>query len=268
MRGVQVQGVKGALAATLLAVAAVGLLSACGSEELETHAPIVAEAAWNGPERLQYDLLQRDDLEGTCVLETEPGIEPGVTEVRRLCRDAAEGRYEDNGYVRLDSATLRPITARRVNSDLQEGTSRHFETTYLPAEGRVQFVSKQFEAGEDAPSKQLSATRDLPAATDNVPEPAWYDDEELLWLVRSIPLREGFEGNFTNVNASTGRVFGAEVTVEEAESVEVPAGAFTTWKVRIATSTITNIIWVEQAAPHRVIRAQIERLTYELTATE
>ena len=101
-----------------------------------------------------------------------------------------------------------------------------------------------------------------------MPEPAWYDDEELLWLVRGIPLREGFEGSFTNVNASTGRVFSAEVTVDEQEVVEVPAGTFQAWKVRIVTSTVTQLIWLDTEAPHRVVRARIERLTYELTGIE
>ncbi len=83
--------------------------------------------------------------------------------------------------------------------------------------------------------------------------------------MRGIPLREGFEGSFTNVNARSS-VFSAEVAVEEMEEVEVPAGTFQAWKVRLETSTVTQLIWVEAEAPHRVIRARIERLTYELAA--
>lgn len=146
--------------------------------------------------------------------------------------------------------------------------SRHFATTYARGEGLVRFASKQFEEGGEEPSDSLDVQRELPEPTKAVPEPAWYDDEELLWLVRAIPLTEGFEGSFTNVNASTGRVFAADVTVERREVVEVPAGTFATWKIRLETSTVTQLIWVEQDAPHRVIRARIERLTYELTAFE
>ncbi len=255
-----------------LAVAVVALagaaLVACGSEPLESHPPIFAEAPWTGPERLHYNLLERDDLEGTCVLETAPEIEPGVTEVRRLCQDAEEGRYRDNGRARVDSTTLRPLSSLRVVLDLVEGSSRQFATTYLPAEGIVRFESKQFDGDAEEPSDSLEAQRDLPEASANLPEPGWYDDEELLWLVRGIPLREGFEGSFTNVNASTGRVFGADVAVEAREEVEVPAGTFQTWKIRIETSTVTQFIWVDQEAPHRLVRARIERLTYELTAIE
>lgn len=255
-----------------LAVAALALagaaLAGCGSEPLEAHPPIFAEAPWTGPERLHYNLVQRDNLEGTCTLETQPGVSPGVTEVRRLCRDAGEGRYEDNGSARVDSATLRPISSLRVVLDLEEGDTRQFATRYLPEEGLVRFASKQFEEGGAEPTDALEAERELPEPTADVVEPAFYDDEELLWLVRGIPLREGYEGAFTNVNASTGRVFSAEVAVEEREEVEVPAGTFIAWKVRIVTSTVTQLIWIEEDAPHRVIRARIERLTYELTAIE
>lgn len=251
----------------MVALAGVALV-ACGSEPLESHPPIFAEAPWTGAERLHYNLLERDELEGTCVLETVPEIEPGVTELRRLCRDAGEGRYQDNGTARVDSTTLRPISSLRVVVDLEEGNSREFATTYRPADGVVRFESQQFDGGAEEPSDSLEAERELPKGSANLPEPGWYDDEELLWLVRGIPLREGFEGSFTNVNASTGRVFGADVTVDEREEIEVPAGTFQTWKIRIQTSTVTQLIWIDQEAPHRLIRARIERLTYELTAVE
>ncbi len=255
------------LGVAVVALAGAALI-ACGSESIESHPPLFAEAPWTGPERLHYNLTQRDNLEGTCVLETEPEVSPGVTAVRRLCRDAGEGRYQDNGSALVDSATLRPISSLRVVLDLVEGDARHFATTYEPAEGIVRFDSAQYEAGGEEPSDTLSAERELPAPIEGVPEPAWYDDEELLWLVRGIPLREGFEGSFTNVNASTGRVFSAEVTVDEQEVVEVPAGTFQAWKVRIVTSTVTQLIWLDTEAPHRVVRARIERLTYELTGIE
>ncbi len=250
------------LAALSLAIAG---LAACGSEPLEAHAPIFAEARWTGPERLTYNLRQRDELQGSCVLETHPAeASPGITELRRLCTDAETGRYHDNGFAWVDAETLRPVSALRVVSDLLEG-ERRFATTYLP-ERLVRFELHEYDTGDEEP-RELTVERDLPEPTEAVPEPGWYDDEELLWLVRGLPLREDFAGMFTNVNASTGRVFAAEVTVEERERVEVPAGTFEAWKIRI-TSTVTNFYWVESESPYRVVKANIERLTYELTAVE
>ena len=255
-----------------LAIATVAI-AACGSEPLEAHAPIFAQAPWTGPERLSYELRQRGDLQGWCVLETQPEAAPGVTELRRLCTDAQEGRYQDNGFVQVEPATLRPFSALRVNGDLREGGEQRFATTYLPAEGLVRFESRRYDADESGltepePSKTLSVDRALPEPAEGVPEPGWYDDEELLWLVRGIPLEEGYAGAYTNVNAATGRVFSAEVRVEQREQVEVPAGVFEAWKVRIETSTVTNFAWVALAPPHRVVKARIERFTYELAMVE
>lgn len=89
------------LAVAVLALAGAAL-AACGSEPLETHPAIFTRAPWTGPERLHYNLVQRDNLEGICVLETVPEVTPGVTEVRRLCSNAAGGRYEDNGSALVD----------------------------------------------------------------------------------------------------------------------------------------------------------------------
>ena len=57
-------------------------------------------------------------------------------------------------------------------------------------------------------------------------------------------------------------------TVEKRETVTVPAGTFETWAVSIRTSSITQRVWVEVDAPHRMIKARIERDTYELTRFE
>ncbi len=251
-----------------LALAALAFLAlaaaACGSAPLEAHAPIFAEAPWRGPERLHYALSERDEPYGTCVFETRPDVSPGVTELRRLCTDADDGRYRDDGFARVDAATLAPVSSRRI---VVVDDERRFDTSYPPGGGRVRFDSRQSGAEGEAP-REITAERELPAPTADVPEPAWYDDEELFWLIRGTPLAEGYEGAYTNVNASAGRVFSVAVTVEGAERVEVPAGVFEAWKVRIETSTVTHFLWVEREAPHRVVRARLERVRYELTAIE
>ena len=251
------------LALALLAPLAL-IAAACGSAPLEAHAPIFAEAPWRGPERLHYALSERDEPYGACIFETRPDVAPGVTELRRLCTDAGDGRYRDDGFARVDAVTLAPVSSRRV---VVVDDERRFDTAYLPAEGRVRFDSRQTGA-EGEPPREITAERELPAPTEAVPAPAWYDDEELFWLIRGTPLAEDYEGAYTNVNASAGRVFSVEVAVTGTERVEVPAGVFETWKVRIETSTVTHFLWVDREAPHHVVRAHLERVRYELTAVE
>jgi hypothetical protein len=106
----------------------------------------------------------------------------------------------------------------------------------------------------------------LPAPGEGGPDPGWYDDESLLWLIRGIPLRIGWEGGYHNVNASTGRVFRVKLKVDGREEVKVDAGTFDTWSVRVESASITQRIWVEVAAPNRVVKARIERIYYELSS--
>jgi hypothetical protein len=80
-----------------------------------------------------------------------------------------------------------------------------------------------------------------------------------------VPLEKGWEGAYDDVNASNGRIFSATIRVEATESVEVPAGKFTAWKIRLDTNSVTQYFWVDAAAPHAVVQAAIESITYKLT---
>jgi hypothetical protein len=240
----------------LLALGAAIALAACGVGEIGGQSSELFETApWTGPETLSYNMSQRgNDLYGTCTLETRPGSD-GTTTLNRLCADP-EGKSRDDATVTVDTASLRPSSAQRtiVRSDGKRST---FTSTYHEAD--VRFVA-------NVDGKENQAIRDLPQPGEDGPDPGWYDDESLLWLVRGIPLARGFEGVYHNVNASTGRVFKVRLTVENLEQVTVPAGTFQAWNIKVETASVTQRIWVEAEAPHRVVRARIERVFYELVS--
>jgi hypothetical protein len=59
-----------------------------------------------------------------------------------------------------------------------------------------------------------------------------------------------------------------DVEVDSLETLNVPAGEFRAWKVRVSKEKTVYFFWVEESLPHRVIRAQIEGSTYELRAID
>ena len=123
----------------------------------------------------------------------------------------------------------------------------------------------------DENGKPRETERDLPEPDDLSPDPGYYDDESLLWLVRGIELRDGWEGSFQDVSAGTGQTFRVDLKVEGQEQVTVPAGEFTAWKVRIRTSSVTNYAWIEASGEQRLIKARIrgiQDVNYELTSSE
>lgn len=246
------------LAPLIVLIAGVALLgAACSGGSDQKIERVFVGPPWTGAENHRYNLVDGGgDVYGTCVLETRPAVEPGKTQLNRLCGD---GPNRDDGTVTVDSETLRPFSARRVISDAEKNKSTTFSATY--GDGVVHFVA-------DSNGKVNETDRDLPKPDKTSPDPAWHDDESLLWLVRGIKLEEGYEAAYKNVNAGNGRVFTVELKVERSEKVRVPAGEFTAWKVRIRTDSITQYAWVDVQAPHTLVRARIERLTYELTAVE
>lgn len=229
-------------------------LVACSPEAPKGHPRIFDAAPWTGDEMLTYDLMNRDEVDGQCTLETDVESAPGQTTLKHLCSDAT-GEFRDDRIAIVDSATLAPISAERI---IKNSKTTTVSATYKGATAALR---------TETDGEVTEGTRELPPATDDVPEPTWYDDESLFWLIRGVPLRSGFEQTYTNLNAANGRVFDVKVIVKDVEKVSVPAGQFDAWLIRIQTDSIVQEFWVEEAAPNRVIKARIERINYVLTGS-
>jgi len=72
-----------------------------------------------------------------------------------------------------------------------------------------------------------------------------YEANQILHLVRCLPLKEGFRTNIPVFNKSTGSIINYKVTVVGLENVTVPAGAFECYKTTIVPedNTQDRIIW-------------------------
>lgn len=227
------------------------LLAGCAGSEDPPAERVFLGPPWTADERFTYDLLASGrEPYGSCVLETDVEFQPGVTRLSRLCSDEP-GPHRDDGTATVEAQTLEPVSSTRVQVDAEKNRRISFTATYA-------YPVVKFEADDNGKIRRTE--RDLPQPTGTNPDPAYYDDESMLWLVRGIELRTGYEGTYRNVSAATGAVFDVTLRVEGEETVTVPAGTFRTWKIRISTSTITQFAWVEAEAPHRVIKARVHGL--------
>ena len=121
----------------------------------------------------------------------------------------------------------------------------------------------------DDGKKTRETTRDLPKPATRAPDPGWYDDESLLWLARGLTLKAGYRAGYAHViNAGQPRVLTVEVTVDPPETVKVPAGEFSAWKVRYQREDSIYFVWVDTQSPNRMVKARIEDVTYELTGID
>lgn len=248
------------IALLLLAGSLAVALTSCAGSSDRTLSKVFVAPPWTGDERNEYVLIDEGgDLYGTCVLETDVDAEPGKTRLSRLC--ANEPRYRDDGTVLVDSRTLVPLEAARVRTDAEKNERVAALSVYEPPIVKFTFDDK---------GKVRETERELPEPTETSPDPGYYDDESLLWLVRGMDLREGYEASYQNVNAGTGQTFPVDLKVEGQETVRVPAGEFTTWKIRVRTASVTQFVWVEAEGSRRLVKARIEGIEdviYELTAS-
>ncbi|MEP6871176.1 MAG: hypothetical protein ABI939_04920 [Anaerolineaceae bacterium] len=229
---------------------------ACGAAtEVPANASIFNAAPWKGEESYTYNLRRRgDDSAGTCTLTTGTA-ESGQLQLSRLC---GKDEFRDDGNVTVDAKTLAPTQSIRVFADSKKNKRSTYTNVYESA-------GVTFRADLNGAASQT--TRELPTATDKVGQPAWYDDEEVLWLVRGIHLASGAKVDYTLViNAGQPSIHTVNLRVDPAEQITVPAGQFQAWKVRLSRNGNVNYIWVEASGAQRVVKAQIEDLTYELVA--
>ena len=241
-----------------LATLSVALASCAGAGKGQPHPPVIDHIPWLAPESLRYHIVEsRGDVTGKCTMVTRPEFEPGRTQLSQLCDDGTVHR--DDRVALVDSTTLAPIATNRTILNEETGKKTTFEATY---EGTTATLKA------DSNGKKSTTSRTLPEPTKKVPNPAWYDDESLFWIIRGIPLKTGHKAIYTNLNPGNGRVFDVAIEVQGQERVKVPAGEFDTWKVRVKTESITQFFWIEAASPNRVIRARIERIAYELLPAE
>jgi hypothetical protein len=244
----------------LLGLALVG----CGSEEIGDTEKIFGAPVWTGPETMEYRLRRQEPIEGYCTYTTEPDGETST--LSALCMDAEGEGHRDDTVAIVRTETLDPVSSERVTINQDSETRDERLATYNPpAEVIIELTSIDLSGDEDA--EHFEAGRDLPQPTESAPDPGWYDEASLFWLVRGIPLEDGFEGRYANVNIGIARIVGVDVEVEEMEEVTVPAGTFMTWSIRVESS-ITNRFWVDVEAPHRVVRARLEDTTFELMGWE
>jgi uncharacterized protein DUF3108 len=240
----------------VLAVAGLAFAACTAEDDAYPSDKIFASAPWDGPERLTYDLKQKGDSdEASCVLST--ALSGDETKLTRECQD--ENGNRDTGEVVVASDTLDPQSSSRTLYDADKDRTTVHKVTY-------QDLKATFETTSGG--KTRSTTRDLPEPTEDDPNPGWYDDESLLWLVRGIKLEDGYKASYTHViNAGAPRVVSVDVSVHELETVKVPAGEFRAWRVRVSRDSVYTF-WVEEAGEHRVVKAQIEDSTYELEKAE
>jgi hypothetical protein len=248
--------IRRALALPLLLGVSVAAVACSGSSD-GSGDRIFESAPWTGDERFVYRVTDRGvDGEGRCEMFTFAEAEPGMTRLEEHCVAA----YNDDSVVEVDADDLDPRQSVRTIAQPDEDSIVTHSVFY---EGTVAtFVTDDGE-------KRRETQRDLPEPTEEHPDPGWYDDKSIFWLVRGLPLAEDYEAQYLHViNVGQPRILPVTVEVEDQETVETAVGTFETWRVKLERDNTVYLLWVAETEPKPVVKARIESVNYEIIELE
>ncbi len=223
---------------TLLPIAAAVLLaSACASNSGPPTSDIVTNIPWSGNESLSYVVKHNnDEVVGHATLSID--VQGDQT---TLSQDF-QGDTTDKSSVVVDSQTLKPISAtREIVTDKDDTT---IKVDYTPDGAQITDGKKQ--TGLSVP-------------------PHSYDNDTSLFLWRTIDFTMGHEVSYTTIITNQRSRQKVDVFVDRRETVTVPAGEFTAWRVEIKTSNANQIAWYGDTPDHPLLRYDNSRgVIYEL----
>jgi hypothetical protein len=145
----------------------------------------------------------------------------------------------------VDASSLAPLISKTFNF-----AGEDYQALYTPLQ--VAYVTTR---NGNSNKKQFSLDR------------ATFDYEQLVYFLRCLPLREGFQITVPVSSASTASVQEMNIAVAGRESIAVAAGKFDCYKVTVGDSP-QLIFWISADAHAYVVKETRSDLTVELASIE
>ncbi len=110
---------------------------------------------------------------------------------------------------------------------------------------RALYTDGRLEVDADRPDGPVRVEMKLP-------DPPYYENEQFLWLLRALPLAQGWNADLQLVVSRGSVRIRVLVEVTGRQLVTTPAGDLDAWVVSL--QDLEQTAWVEVAYPHRVAR--------------
>ncbi len=194
-----------------------GLLVACGSGGPKTPpSDVVSAIPWSNNESLDYVLVDKSGKEtGKAVLTIS--VEGNTT---RLGQEFTSNNHADAISVVVDAKSLKPVSSTRT---ITSATDKEQLSANYTSDGAL------IKQGD----KQSGLS---------VPEHS-YDNDTSLFLWRTVKFEPGSVSAYNAIITNRRSRQVAEIRVIGKESVTVPAGDFTAWRIEIDSSGSKQTAW-------------------------
>jgi len=220
------------------------LLTACGATP-EPQALRFGAAPWQDGEESTYAVAGNEsDTTGSAFFSATSG--DGLWTLRREITALGD---QEITVIETGTEGFRPQSSTLVRL-LADGAVEQVRSVYSGTAADLELTTRQ---------KVTTFERfNIPSDT--------RDQRSLPFLVRSLPLAEGYATRINTFLPITGILERVTVSVISREQVSVPAGSYDAWRVRLDTGDSVSHIWVGVDAPHPVVKFDDGRAgaTYEL----
>lgn len=220
------------------------LLAACSAPDPQ---PLLfGDAPWRGGEVSEYRVTDVNGAYAGTARYDLTRLDEATWSLRR--ETLAQGTQEIV-VVDMSVGEYRPTLATMVRID-SSGTEQ-VRTTYSGSQANLELTSKQ-----NVTTQQRVA----------IPSDA-RDQRSLVMLARALPLAADYATRLNSFLPIVPILDRVTLSVQGREEVEVPAGTFDAWKVRLDMGDSETLLWVGVDAPHPVVKYVDgrNRGTYELT---
>lgn len=209
------------------------LLAACGAPDPQ---PLIFGAApWRDGEVSTYRVTDRN---GQYAGTTRFDILQLDETTWSLRRETSAQGIQEIVVVEMSAEGYRPALATMIRIDA-EG-SEQVRTRYEGSNAYLDVTSKQ-----DVTTQQRVS----------IPSDA-RDQRTLLMLARSLPLASAYATRINSFLPVVPILDRVTLSVRGREEVQVPAGTFDAWRLRLDTGDSRTELWVSVDAPHPVVKYQ------------
>jgi hypothetical protein len=204
------------------------LVASCGGGGKDVPASdVVSALPWKSGESAVYVLKNK---KGETVGKTTLSVSTSGSNVE-LVQDFANDTATDVSTVVADSTTLKPVSATRKIKNPKD--TRELVTTYSKDGALIKDGDKQSGI--------------------SVPEHA-YDNDASLVIWRTLAFAEGYQAKYITIITNQRTKQEVTLKVTRKETVRVPAGEFTAWRLEIAADEANQVAWIADTPSRPLVR--------------
>lgn len=234
----------------VLLVGGLALTASCNAKApTVTTMDIVTGIPWSAPESLAYELKQNDTVQGTTTLSIE---RKDADFVLTQATKAPSGVNSDISVITADASTLKPKSATRTIIDSKQKTL--LEVTYTDVSASQCSSKRQAKIKQSVFSPPGAAKPDSVRSNPLCLPANSYDNDESLFIWRTIDFRKGAQVTYTTVTAGRRDTHLVTLTVTGQEKVTVPAGTFDAWRVEVASERSRQQAWFATTPDRRLLQ--------------